>query len=105
MASDPFQKLSETNNLTEDNIVVRNPNYLSLGIPITLINRDNLRWALNVSLPVLGMDVTPNLAPRTYLTANLGFADGELIIQQKLTQTETGGLALGGFYRAERRGF
>lgn len=103
----PFieEKLSGSNNLTEENLVIRNPHYFSLGIPITLMNHKKVRWALNVGFPVLGMDATTPIGDQTYLTVNLGFGDGELIIQQKLTQTQTGGLALGGFYRTERRGF
>ena len=40
-------------------------------------------------------DVTTNLARRTYLTANLGFGDGELIVQQKLHHSKQLGLAIG----------
>lgn len=61
---------------------------------------------MNAGYPVLSTDVTINMGNSFYSTVNLGIADGELILQKKLLHTdEQLGLAVGGYYRAERRGF
>lgn len=104
----PFiaKEFDENPNLTTDDLTIRNPYYFSLSLPVSLIQKPAFYWSMNVGYPVLSTDITVNLGKGVYSTANLGVAGGEFILQKKLLHTdEQLGIAIGGYYRAERRGF
>ncbi|GEM_PF-1043891 len=92
--------------LTKDDLSIRNPYYFSIAVPVPIIEKPDAYWSMNVGFPVLSTDITVDLGNNFYSTATFGIADGELIVQKKLLHTEKQlGLAMGGYYRAERRGF
>lgn len=99
------KELAEHSTLSNDNLKIRNPYYLSMAFPVYLLEKENIHWTLNTGMPVLGTDITVDLGSQTYVTANLGFLDGEIILQKKVLQNKTIGIAIGGYYRTERRGF
>jgi len=99
------QEFDKTNGLEKSDLYIRNPYYFSLAIPVSLIKKENIYWAFNIGYPVWGSDVTVPLGGDIYGTANLGWGDGEFILQKKVFQSRSMGLAIGGYYRTERRGF
>jgi hypothetical protein len=97
-------ELERNPSLSEEDVVIRNPYYLSLAFPILLLETPDVKWNLNFGTLALGSDLTARLRGDTFLTVNLGYGDGELIIQHKVVDRADIGVALGGFYRTERRG-
>lgn len=98
-------ELENNPHLNNDDLVIRNPYYFSISAPLSLIENSTLSWALSAGYPVLNTDVTINLGHKFYSTATVGFGDGEIILQKKILDSDAMGVALGGYYRAERRGF
>jgi hypothetical protein len=98
------KEFNENPQLQDSDLYIRNPYYLSVAVPVPLIRNNRVYWALNVGYPVLGSDITVPLGSDIYGTANLGWADGEIILQKKVLQSQSAGLAIGGFFRTERRG-
>lgn len=98
-------ELQQHPELNSDDLVIRNPYYFSISAPVSLIHNPRFSWAMNVGYPVLSTDITVDLGKRFFATTSLGIGDGEVIIQKKLLDSNEIGIALGSYYRAERRGF
>ena len=96
-----FEKHPELNS---DDLIIRNPYYFSISAPVSLLHSPRFSWAMNVGYPVLSTDLTVDLGKKFFATTTLGVGDGEVIIQKKLLDSNDAGIALGGYYRAERRG-
>ena len=91
--------------LNSDDLIIRNPYYFSISAPVSLNHSPRFSWAINIGYPVLSTDLTVDLGKKFFATATLGIGDGEVIIQKKLLDSNDIGIALGSYYRAERRGF
>ncbi len=90
---------------TEDDLRIRNPYNLSIAASKLIVSTKNIQWAVTMGFFVLGTDITARLFPETFITANVGYLEGELILQQKVLEKDNIELALGAFYRVEQRGF
>lgn len=91
--------------LNSDDLIIRNPYYFSISTPVSLIHSPRFSWAINVGYPVLTTDLTVDIGRKFFATTTFGIGDGEVIIQKKLLDSNEIGIALGSYYRAERRGF
>ncbi len=99
------KKLENNININEEDLRIRNSYQLSIALPILLIDKEDVQLAASYGLFVLGVDATFRLYEETFLTANMGWLEGEIIVQHKIINTQKLGLAVGGYYRIERRGF
>jgi hypothetical protein len=87
----------------QGNPTVFNPNKFTAAFSFRLLQTEHTALQLQLGIPVLGFDLTTRLFDKTYITANLGIATGELILQRKLIDHKSLGLAAGLYYAGKRR--
>jgi hypothetical protein len=67
---------------------------------------DKTRIGFSAGLVFLGVDVTTEILPHTYLTGNVNTSpSAEVILQYGLYRNQGSGVSLGGFFRSERQGW
>ena len=89
--------------IQDEDFMVPNTHNTAVSLPVFLGRSSNVAWAGSVGLPVLGIDLTTKLFDDTFITANIHYLSGELIVQRKVLQNDKIGIAVGPHFRIQRR--
>lgn len=96
------EKMQEPD-IGDEDFEIASPLNLAVALPIPIKQSSSFALSGNVGLPVLGVDMTVQTFKNTFITTNLSYLSGEVIAQQRLLKRKDIGIAMGAYYRLQRR--